>query len=359
VVFRRKINEVTEDIPVLIGQKCRANFAAGNGTTPPSYYPFFPPLEEFINDFTWSIPGNTFARNWANPAPHSTFTGSLVRHPNIPITVDFSPAGHSSQQEWFWKSDSSGSLYKISSIAHFVILGNHPFWNVPGAGYTIVDKPIWTKISSQSLPWSVIQLINSNGPVAFPSNHILFSSDKVYTVRFDGSVSQPAPFDILTSSGYWIYLQTIKAQNYQFDAQGNILHSAVTWADDFTIFPYTKRVMEGLDNYWPYNGITYSTIDGSHSQTDRPSWGILQLTRSISINNDFHMYVMYCPPDAGLGTEWIALSRMDWNWNLSASFPWGTGGLGVASLAGEAIFPDFPAWYSVYPNSLPPHSGGN
>lgn len=131
-------------------------------------------------------------------------------------------------------------------------------------------------------------------------------------VRFEGSVSTPAIFRT-PGVGTWGFTQTVNSSRKK-TLNGNV----VKWilSNGFvldSLYPYGFEVSrDPNDNWEPADGGPPNA-----STSDSPSTALEGDT--VTVHDQFRMFQDYLPPDSGLGSEHVATTRRDWNWDATAT----------------------------------------
>lgn len=115
-----------------------------------------------------------------------------------------------------------------------------------------------------------------------------------------------------------------------------------------------------LDNSFPYNN-WYGADDTEFLADDSPNLGLLssllQWTSSYKIDDNYYMFLAYCPPESfgSTGSSIVSLMCKHWkwtthdersNWNASWPGPYGSVRLDSEIVHGESIF----TWNGVFYN---------
>ena len=98
--------------------------------------------------------------------------------------------------------------------------------------------------------------------------------------------------------------------------------------------------------------------------TDSPYEGIFPQTKSVIINDDFKMYLLYQPPVpvnkngtlSSAGVQWVPVWTLPWHWDVSTSRPypiatnaWKPNPPGITSQdVGSQVYGDFPVWTNKF-----------
>ena len=135
----------------------------------------------------------------------------------------------------------------------------------------------------------------------------------------------------------------------------------------------TQMAVPKLDSSFPYNntggvangvpGLTYDArllSNGSPAYDafdDSPSEQyydyFLRYDTALSFDNNFHLYVIYGPPDAGNGVNYVPVNRYDWEFTASMTRSglngiWTPNPPGSVKNIGSAPYPEYPTWTSKY-----------
>lgn len=131
-------------------------------------------------------------------------------------------------------------------------------------------------------------------------------------VRFEGNVSTPAIFRT-PGIGTWGFTQTIylnRKNSLNGTTVGN-WNSGAFVLDN--LFPYGFEVSRDPNDKW-------EPADGgppNASTTDSPTQPLSG--NLVEVHDQFRMFQDYLPPNSGLGSEHVAVTRRDWNWNATAT----------------------------------------
>ena len=127
----------------------------------------------------------------------------------------------------------------------------------------------------------------------------------------------------------------------------------------------TKMADYQLDSAFPYNptagvgdvpgawNVADSTADKSrfYPFDDTPTTSYTIYDAGVTVHDNFRLYMMYQPPDAGNGTQYVPLLEELWGWDVSvqrkADNSW-TLPLGKVHYDGEIINPPYPEWNDVF-----------
>lgn len=127
--------------------------------------------------------------------------------------------------------------------------------------------------------------------------------------------------------------------------------------------PYTRTTAYTngeywLDNIYPYAPPFPANSDGSpdFEKEDSPSSGFIAGSIRISIFDQFQLYVMYLPPDAGQGVQWVSLHKTYWQWAVDAHLSTGSSGQWVPNPPGQVTVIGgvrwwlHPIWNTIFGN---------
>lgn len=135
----------------------------------------------------------------------------------------------------------------------------------------------------------------------------------------------------------------------------------------------TQMAAPELDSSFPYNtggsaangvpGVSYDAKKSSKGNpvynlfSDSPSEGwndyFLHYDTVFAFNNNFGLYVMYQPPDAGYGVNWVPVSLYKWSFSASMTRSglngtWTPNPPGTVANYGRTDYPNYPSWTSKF-----------
>ncbi len=267
---------------ILIGQGCSSGFtvfssAHGDG-----------PLPVTFQNFQWSVNGTKFAS--FDIAPDQSWGHVTFCDPAI---------WTSAHPSWFWSEKGDGT---VSGTADVTLNGQ---W----IGTVSETKPIqvWIPDSKMSaVPTVVTYDEPTQGTVCARA------SDFTAGITFQGSVGTPDRF-LEWGTGQWCYAQLlwlnrVKHVFYRPDPLSLTTASALDGA-----FPY---VTTGRQGFYPADSQADSPTHAE--EDDSPNSG-LNYVSDFNITDTFRMYMMYQPPDAGLGVQLVPIQSLRWHWNTNGS----------------------------------------
>lgn len=322
---------------ILVGQNCIASLDIFNR-----------PSALTMDTPEWSIPGNVFI---SFNISSDQSTGEAIPYP------DPSPSAQPEIQPWFYWRDTgsiSGSTPKtISATATVRDSSGNSIGTVTGTK-TI---NVWVPDEYDTPPGS-----NGNyaanpklGTVGIDANkgEVISNDPSGNSGGYDLQVAVVTP-DLFTSGGTafgdWAWLQLCQINETQ---GGSLNQMAIPELD--SSFPFNMAASAG-------NGIPGTPNDAGKSQGGHPVYHLFSDSPSIqwkandtalAFNNNFSLYVMYQPPDAGYGVNWVPLALYKWSFSANMTRSWVFGSWtpnppGSVVNYGRSDFPSYPYWTSKY-----------
>ena len=318
---------------------------------------------------TWTVSGDTFT---SFDIGSGQSTGQAIPFPDPNANISVNPPAEN--PTFFWKdSNGSGSPETISASAILytdAAGGLSPNPNVPpsaeigavsASAQVQVYRPDVYSTPPTVGPHGVLG--NSVNPqlgtvgINTGSNEVISNDPSGNSSGYYLQIAVVTP-DLFTQGGTkfgnWGWLQLCQLNITQ---GGNGTQMAVPELD--SSFPYNNTA--GVANGVP--GPTYGaqlTNNGSPAYEgfdDSPSEQyynyFLRYDTAFSFDNNFHLYVMYEPPDAGNGVNYVPVDMYQWEFEASMTRP-GLNGLwtpnppGSVKDLGSAPYPNYPTWTSQY-----------
>ena len=153
-------------------------------------------------------------------------------------------------------------------------------------------------------------------------------------MKFIGSVGTPDTFRFL-GTGDWTFTQLTKIATVQWAFPPADLipilggtHTSDYWLDAGFAFPIGGLI-------WPADST--KTNHTEQYAEDSPGIPVLPQIQQVAGDWDFIMYLMYKPPDSGLGSEWVPLHSFEWGFHVRA----------IRLLPNTAWNPNPPGWITT------------
>ena len=325
---------------ILIGQGCVGTLSAGPAT---------------LSDFHWDPGGDTFDKFVVAP---DLSTGHVV--------LLFGDTWGKPSPLWHYSKDSDGNTTTVKCSATASINGT-----VIGTVQGQRDLQVWAPyyaFKNLTGPVTVanigaMALYAGGPPTILPSGDVTWSPPGM---KNGGRVGTPALFmTSLTNSGtgrwQFVQLATIGRWEYQ------------TTSGNTAVYPDEHNGVCGLDNFYPYPGSagTYAppfpadsdqspglTASPTYWMADSPLHQLLDMFTRVRVDESFDDYMMYVPPDDGLGSEWVPLHLFKWKWQADitqAGSGWAAGWTSTPPMSVSALSSTrcttHPLWQSLLLNN--------
>lgn len=170
--------------------------------------------------------------------------------------------------------------------------------------------------------------------------------------KFQGAVGTPALFKS-RGAGVWAWLQLCKLYR-DYGPNGDGTKMTDYFLD--TSFPYNTSAASGTTPGTPSPADSTEGVPDYYPFMDSPLQETLPISGSVSVNDTFRLYMMYNPPDAGNGTDWVPLLVELWGWKADATrIPglnnWWPIPFGLVYYWGHQMYPEHPSWTSRFVGS--------
>ncbi len=309
----------------------------------------------------WTVSGDTFT---SFDIGSGQDTGQAIPYPDPNANISVNPPAEN--PTFFWKdSNSSGTPETVSGWAILytdAAGGLSPNPNVPpSAEIGSVSASVKVQVHRPdvySTPEARGAGLVANpllGTVGIDTGHMdVVSNDPSGNLfGYDLQIAVVTP-DLFTQGGTaygnWAWLQLCQLDVTQ---GGSGTQMAVPELD--SSFPYNNGA--GAANGTP--GPTYDarrSKDGNlmyQEFTDSPDDGWGYLDTALSFDNNFGLYVMYEPPDAGNGINYVPMDMYKWEFEASMtrsglSGNWTPNPPGFVKDLGSAPDPNYPSWTSKF-----------
>jgi len=317
---------------------------------------------------TWSVSGDTFTSFYISAGQS---TGWAVPFPDPSANLSLNPPP--ANPTFFWKD---------ANISGFpeTVQGSAVLYNTPlGALYNPNLPPsaqIGTVTASKKVQiqrpdvYSTPPTVGPHG-VLEPTVNPMLGTVGINTGTSEVVSNDPSG----NGSGY--YLQIAVATPDLF-TQGETKFGNWAWLQlcqlDVTQGGNgTQMATPELDSSFPYNnagsvanGVPGSTYDAQLSSNGNPAYDgfddspseqyynyFLRYDTALSFDNNFHIYVMYEPPDVGNGANYVPVDMYNWEFTASMtrsglSGSWTPNPPGLVKDLGSAPYPQYPTWTSKY-----------
>lgn len=294
---------------VLIGQGVKAKLSGGTFT-----------------NHRWSVPGDCFY-GFAMSADQTS--GGPVP---FPIYFSFLP-----EPKWYWKTggDATGNSppppLTLSCTANAVVNGV----NI-GAVSAEKKVSVWN-------PWHRVSVPATGIPYYDEAKNVISSGNNPAGILFTGRVGTPLRF-MQQGAGRFYFVQLIHRIHRLGPVTSGSIDTQGFW----------------LDNEWPYDGYQDASSNLGIKTLrfdDTPESPTLTACLYVNVHDVFKCYLMYEPPQNGVGVLPVPLERLDWAWsanatvNLSMTPKWQPVPPGKVT-AGRANFwyPPHPQWSQAWKN---------
>ena len=327
---------------ILVGQNCRAILSADSR---PSELTFGYP--------TWAIPGNTYTE--FNIGPNQSSGNATDWNLTYgPLNI----AGNSPEIEPYFYWGDNGCLH---GSAPFTVVATAPLNYTNGntsvtIGYVYASKNInvWTPELDDTPLATGGQTFAANpelGVVGLEDGRVKSATGGAVGFFFEASVVTPSLFTLGGDFGAWAWLQLVKINQTQ---GSNGTQMADLELD--SSFPYNTGGGAG-------NGLPGTPMSASPSRIGGPVYNAFPDTpdapyylyqNAVTFDDSFSLYVMYKPPDAGFGANWVPLYLYNWDFscNMSRSTAlssWTPNPPGSVTFGGGHPHPDYPTWNAKFP----------
>ena len=322
---------------ILIGQGCTASLSG----IPSNLLPYV--------TYNWSVSGITF-QSWSPTTPADP--NALPPTPmNLNATYYVSGPGplNIASPHWYWQ-DLAGPETVTCTATVTPPAGQ-------GNSFTITATAnVALKIPSSGFYYKTGRVqINNINTSTYGSGYSLYAgptSSVPYGITYTEQVNTPAPF---SQGGIWNFVQLVAPGAWYTPAGGTEQPYPVPSSTFPVVVNYNGY--HGLDTQYPLAPGPYGTqITGGYADNNLPftAFDGPALTSLLDTNVNYHVseyfetYVMYQPP--GNDSQWVPLTRLDWNWQANDAIPtfwenWNNANdAGTISATQEVNSPAFPLW---------------
>ena len=277
---------------ILVGQGCTASlFAAAPGG------------RVYVNftGYNWSVTGTTF-QSWSptTPAMPNAKPPTLA-NPNASYFVGgYGPATNATAN-WYW-NDLKAAVETITCIAT-VTPPSGPSFPVTVTQIVNVKVPVWAAFGNGGYMQVNTKCTNQNGSLCLYAGP---STGQRGGINWSATSMTPSLF----GKGALQLVQTaVPHESYWTGVKPSVEH------DD------PENNLDGLDSKYPYPGTLYAEGIAPYEAEDSPSIDLTSTIVSALMAHQFTDYLMYQPPSAGNGVQWISLATLAWSTNGNAAIP--------------------------------------